>query len=74
MKMKLIFALACTSMLVACGSMEEPSGKGVVDDDAYVTGSNLPQRGPKRVQTMTPEQVEDMKRGATMQRSGGAGG
>ncbi|MFZ6773371.1 hypothetical protein ACO0LB_11715 [Undibacterium sp. SXout7W] len=59
-------ALACISLLSACGNMETASSQqGVLDDNNYVTGSNLPQRG-KRVQTMTPEQAEEMRRGANI--------
>ena len=62
----MLSVLACISVLSACGSMETTSSQqGVLDDNNYVTGSNLPQRG-KRVQTMTPEQAEEMRRGANI--------
>lgn len=69
MKLKLLFALIWITLLGACSSMEPASSQGVADDDDYVTGSNLPHKsGAKKVQTMTPEQIDDMKRGASSPR------
>ncbi|MBC3871687.1 hypothetical protein [Undibacterium oligocarboniphilum] len=70
MKPYLILLILCA--LSACSTIDKPSPNGsktVLDDGDYVTGSNLPQRG-KRIQTLTPEQVEDMKRGVTQQGRG----
>ncbi len=65
--MKMFLGLLALCALSACSSLDNQAANGskaVLEDGDYVTGSNLPQRN-KKVQTLTPEQVEDMKRGIT---------
>jgi hypothetical protein len=67
MKMKLFAATALTLVVTACGTVDPNANNNVISDDDYTTGSNIPHRGAaKNVSTMSAEQIEAAKRGATM--------
>ncbi len=66
MTMKLCFALTSFLALAGCAAIG-PETTNTKEEPSFVTGSNLPQRGARKVQTVSPDQIEDMRRGSTIQ-------
>jgi len=77
MKLKHFALVASVSALAACGTTNTSDSaqqtKHQYNDDAYVTGSRLPQHGLQATQTMSKEAVENMQmqRGFNNTNSGG---
>ncbi|WP_428717713.1 hypothetical protein [Undibacterium curvum] len=64
--MKMLLGLLTVCTLSACSSLENQAAnqsKAIADDADYVTGSNIRQRN-RQIQTLTPSQAEDLKRGS----------
>ena len=62
---KLVLSIAPVVLVAAC-AMDQPSTstEPAANDKVYTTGSNIPRRDKGSVQTMTPEEVEQMRSAA----------
>ncbi len=67
---KLLLSIATLAVLAACSTVPEDTTV-VVTDTEYATGSNIPRKkSSAKVETITVEAAEDMRRSIEAQRSG----
>ncbi|WP_188563988.1 hypothetical protein [Undibacterium terreum] len=67
MSTKILCMLAIPLVISACAGPATNAGEDNMQEErTYVTGSNLPQRSTSNVKRMSKEELEEMRRNATM--------
>jgi hypothetical protein len=70
---KLFLALTPVVLLAAC-AMDPSTSTEASNDKVYRTGSNIPRKDKGDVQTMTPEEMEQMRNSGRANTGRGPGG
>jgi hypothetical protein len=71
---KLLLALAPVVLLAACAMDPASTSTEASNDKVYRTGSNIPRKDKGDVQTMTPEEMEQMRNSSRANTGRGPGG